>query len=171
VEAQVARACQRRAADAAGAPAGASGAQGAPNGAGAMQGAPRQGGGMSAGGGRGGMGGGAMGGGGRGRTGLVFVKSGATYVPRSVRLGASDFDYTQIISGVEEGEEVALLAAAALQAQRNEQNDRMRSRMSVPGMSRTPTTPAGGAPAGGPPGGGPPGGGGGGGGGGRPPGR
>ncbi|MHB1223355.1 MAG: efflux RND transporter periplasmic adaptor subunit [Gemmatimonadaceae bacterium] len=150
VEAQVVRACQRRGAEAAGAPGRAPAVQGAPNGAGAAQGAPRQGGGgMAGGGGRGGMGGGAMGGGGRGRTGLVFVRSGTTYVPRSVRLGASDFDYTQIISGVEEGEEVALLAAAALQAQRNDQNDRMRSRMSVPGMSRTPTTPAGGGAAGG----------------------
>ena len=86
--------------------------------------------------------GGAQGGAGRGaragggRSGLVFVKSGTSYAPRMVRLGVSDFDYTQVISGLDEGEEVALLAAVALQAQRNEMNDRMRSRMSVPGMNR-----------------------------------
>lgn len=175
VDAQVARACQRRASEAAGTPGSAPAGQRGPDGAGSPMAAPQQGRGMGGRGmGNGGMGGGEMAGGGRGaRTGLVFVKTGTTYVPRMVRLGASDFDFTQVISGVEEGEQVAMLAAAALQAQRNEQNDRMRSRMSVPGMSRTTTGgPGGGGPGGGgPPGGGPPGGGGGGGGGGRPPGR
>jgi HlyD family secretion protein len=113
--------------------------------------------------------GGAMGGGNArgGRSGLVFVKKGTTYVPRTVRLGASDFDYTQVLSGVEEGEEVALLAAVAAQAQRNQANEQMRSRMSVPGMSRTPAAGAAGGGGGGAPGGGggPPAGGG------RPPGR
>ncbi len=164
VDAQVVRACQRRDGTGAGAPGSASRGAGAPPGAGAPMGAPQQGGarsGMSAA--PAGMGG-PMGGGGRGgRSGLVFVKKGTTYVPRMVRLGASDFDYTQVLSGLEEGEDVALLAAAAAQAQRTEANDRMRSRMSVPGMSRTPAAGAGGGAPGGA--GGPPGGGG------RPPGR
>ncbi len=172
VDAQVVRACQRRDGTGPGAPAGAPRGAGAPGGAGAPMAAPQQGGGGA----RPGMsaapagmsgamgGGGAMAAGGRGaRSGLVFVKKGLTYEPRMVRLGASDFDYTQVMSGLEEGEDVALLAAVAAQAQRTQATDQMRSRMSVPGMSRTPAAGAAGGGASG--GGGAPGGGG------RPPGR
>ncbi|MDQ2666248.1 MAG: efflux RND transporter periplasmic adaptor subunit [Gemmatimonadota bacterium] len=82
----------------------------------------------------------------RTRAGLVFVKKGATFEPRLVQLGASNFDYTEVVSGVKEGEEVALLAAAALQAQRQQQNDRMKANSGVPGMQQAP---AGGARGGG----------------------
>lgn len=77
------------------------------------------------------------------RAGLVFVKKDNTFEPRLVQLGASNFDYTEVVSGLEEGEQVALLAAAALQAQRQQQNDRMRRNTGVPGMQQQ--TPAGGA--------------------------
>ena len=85
------------------------------------------------------------------RTGVVFVtKSGTkgrTYEPRMVMLGAANFDYTEIVSGLEEGEEVALLAALSLQALREENQDRLRERMGggVPGM----TQGGGGGPRGG----------------------
>ena len=86
----------------------------------------------------------------RTRSGLVFVKKGTTFEPRLVQLGAANFDYTEIVSGVKEGEEVALLAAAALQAQRQQQNDRMKANSGVPGMQQAPAAGAGGArPAGG----------------------
>ena len=88
------------------------------------------------------------------RPGLVFVVKGKSYEPRSVMLGAGNFDYTEVVSGLQEGEEVALLASLSLQAQRQQQNDRFRQNMGggVPGM--------GGAPAGGGGGGARPGGGG-----------
>ena len=60
------------------------------------------------------------------RTGLVFVRTDSTWTPRVVRLGISDYDYTEVISGLEEGEQVALLTAAILQVQRQESQDRMR---------------------------------------------
>ena len=79
------------------------------------------------------------------RPGVVFVKKGTTFEPRLVMLGSANFDYTEVVSGVNEGEEVALLAALSLQAQRQQQNDRMRQNMGggVQGMT------GGGAPAGG----------------------
>ena len=80
----------------------------------------------------------------RSRAGLVFVKKGETFEPRLVQLGAANFDYTEIVSGLKEGEQVALLAAAALQAQRQQQNDRMRQNSGVPGMQQQ-TPGAGGA--------------------------
>ena len=79
-----------------------------------------------------------MGGGRSIRSGIVFVVKGKSYEPRSVMLGAANFDYTEIVSGLEEGEQVALLAALSLQAARQQQNDRFRQNMGggVPGMQQ-----------------------------------
>ncbi len=118
-----------------------------------------QGGGMGGGGTRGGNGGGAMGGGRgpgtangsmtsgrqRARTGLVFVQKGTTWEPKMIRLGVANYDYTEVTDGLVEGDKVAMLSAAALQAKRQEQNDKMKSMTG---------SPLGGAPAGGRPGGG-----------------
>lgn len=62
------------------------------------------------------------------RSGLVFVqKADGGWEPRVVRLGTSDYDFTEVLSGLEEGEQVALLSAAALQAQRQQNNDRFKA--------------------------------------------
>ena len=109
--------------------------------------------------------GGRPGGAARSRTGLVFIQIGAgQYEPRLVKIGASNYDYSEVLSGLKEGDSVATLAVAALQAKRDQQNARFGSMAGggVPGMQRAPA--AGGAAAGAPAGGG------GGGGGGRPPG-
>ena len=99
-----------------------------------------QGGGGQGGGGRGGRsGGGAVPGAGamasgrqRQRTGLVFIQKGATWEPKSVRLGVANYDYTEVIDGLAEGDKVAMLSVAALQAKRQEQNDRMKSMSGSP---------------------------------------
>ena len=63
-----------------------------------------------------------------GRSGLVFVqKADSTWEPRVVRLGVADYDYTEVISGLKPGEKVALLSAAALQAQRQQSTERFRA--------------------------------------------
>ena len=62
------------------------------------------------------------------RTGLVFVqKNDSTWEARVVRLGVADYDFTEVVSGLNEGDKVALLSAATLQAQRLESQDRMRA--------------------------------------------
>ena len=85
----------------------------------------------------------------RPRSGLVFVAEGNTFKPKIVMLGQGNFDYTQVVSGLQEGEKVAMLASAALQAQRMQQNDRMRQGMGVPGLSGAPTGPGRGGAGGG----------------------
>lgn len=106
-----------------------------------------------------GAGGGGGGGGGFGTRALVFIKdSTGKWAPKMVRTGVSDFDYTEVLTGLKEGDKVALLASAAMQAQRAQQVQRARAATGGGLQQTTPTT--GGAPAGG----------GGGGGGGRPPG-
>jgi HlyD family secretion protein len=72
----------------------------------------------------------------RARPSLVFVAENGTYKPRIVRLGVGNFDYTEVVSGIKEGEQVALLAAAAMQARREEQNNRMRNMGGLPGISQ-----------------------------------
>jgi HlyD family secretion protein len=72
----------------------------------------------------------------RARPSLVFVAENGTYKPRIVRLGVGNFDYTEVVSGIKEGEHVALLAAAAMQARREEQNNRIRSMGGMPGISQ-----------------------------------
>jgi HlyD family secretion protein len=73
----------------------------------------------------------------RTRPGLVFVAEGKTFTPRVVMLGAGNYDFTEVVSGLKEGERVALLASLAVQAQREEQNERFRSRVGgIPGMQQ-----------------------------------
>ncbi|MEZ4417502.1 MAG: efflux RND transporter periplasmic adaptor subunit [Gemmatimonadota bacterium] len=68
-----------------------------------------------------------------GRRGIVFVVTPAgSYEPRMVTLGLSDWDQTEVISGVEEGERVALIGAAQLQAQQQEFLNRIRERNTGP---------------------------------------
>jgi HlyD family secretion protein len=50
-------------------------------------------------------------------------------VPRLVQIGLGDWDNTQIVSGLEEGETLVIVGAAQLQAQQQAFLDRMRSRM------------------------------------------
>jgi len=48
---------------------------------------------------------------------------------RMVRIGLNDWDNTQVLSGLEEGESIAVIGAAQLQAQQAEMMNRMRARM------------------------------------------
>ncbi len=68
----------------------------------------------------------------RPRTGLVFVADSGVYKPRVVMLGQSNFDYTEVLSGLKEGEKVVMLNVLALQAARQQQQDRFRSVQSSP---------------------------------------
>jgi HlyD family secretion protein len=85
------------------------------------------------------------------RSGLVFIKTATGWAPRVVRLGTADYDYTEVLSGLEEGDEVALLSAAALQAQRQQNNDRMKA-MTGGASPLGGATPGAGAGGGRPPG-------------------
>jgi HlyD family secretion protein len=81
------------------------------------------------------------------RPALVFVSSGTSFVPRVIRVGMSDLDYTEVTSGLQEGEQVLLLSALSMQARRDSASQRMRSMGG--GM---PGAPGAGGPGGGGPG-------------------
>ncbi len=93
----------------------------------------RRGAGGGAGGGGRGFGSGA-GGGGAGDPGaslvqIVMVQTAMGLEPRVVRLGVSDFDYAEVLSGVKEGEVVALLSVAEQAAKRKQQQASLAQRM------------------------------------------
>ena len=74
---------------------------------------------------------------------IAFVKQNGKFSPRAVRVGVSDFDYTEVLSGLKLGEQVAMLGAAVLQAQRDELQSRIRSRAGGGLQQQTPAaTPA-----------------------------
>jgi HlyD family secretion protein len=68
------------------------------------------------------------------RPGLVFVVENNTYAPRMVMLGVGNYDVTEVLSGLDEGDHVVLITAAMLQQARDQMIQRMRSRSSLPGM-------------------------------------
>jgi hypothetical protein len=135
VDMMVSGACRRRAGgdNAAGGAGGAAGGRGGRGGMGGGAGA------AGAGGGAGGSGGGFGQQGNsrtRPRTGLVFVQKGTTWEARTIRLGVANYDYTEVVGdGLKEGDKVAMLSAAALQATRQAQNDRMKAGASPLGGS------------------------------------
>jgi HlyD family secretion protein len=86
-----------------------------------------------------GSGGGAMAAGGGGRANraqVAFVKTATGLEPRILRLGLSNYDDAEVLDGLKEGDQVALLSVAELQAKRTQDQATLRSRMSggTPGM-------------------------------------
>jgi HlyD family secretion protein len=70
----------------------------------------------------------------RPRPGLVFVADSTSFTPRFVTLGVGNYDVTQVLSGLREGERVALISGAMLQQARAERQERIRSRVGLPGV-------------------------------------
>jgi HlyD family secretion protein len=86
----------------------------------------------------GGMAGGQRRGPGTSRPGIVFVPGSNGPEPRIVMLGVNDWDYTEVLSGLEEGDKVFMMTAARLAQQERERADRMRQRSgSMGGMRNT----------------------------------
>jgi HlyD family secretion protein len=64
------------------------------------------------------------------RPAVVFVLTADSVPePRLVQIGLNDWDHTQIVSGVEEGDVLVVVGAAQLLAQQQAYLDRMRERM------------------------------------------
>jgi HlyD family secretion protein len=67
--------------------------------------------------------------------GLVFVAQNGTFVPRLVMLGIGNYDVTEVISGLKEGEHVAIVTTAMLMQAQQERMKRIQGFMSLPGMN------------------------------------
>lgn len=74
------------------------------------------------------------------RPGLLFLPSDAGPEPRRVTLGLSDWEYTEVVEGADEGESVLLITVAQIQRQQRAMQDRVRDRAG--GMTGAPAPPA-----------------------------
>ncbi|MFO7259585.1 MAG: efflux RND transporter periplasmic adaptor subunit [bacterium] len=74
----------------------------------------------------------------RARPAFVFVSTPKGPEPRRVMIGLNDWDHTEVISGLEPGEQVVLLSVARLQQQQQQFADQMRQRAGgiFPGQGR-----------------------------------
>ncbi|HET9981980.1 MAG TPA: efflux RND transporter periplasmic adaptor subunit [Longimicrobiales bacterium] len=79
-------------------------------------------------GGAGGFGGGKAAGNGATRRAVVFVSAPTGVQPRSVTLGVSDLDNTEVLSGVQPGEQVVLASALRLKQQQQDMQNQMKQR-------------------------------------------
>ncbi len=61
---------------------------------------------------------------------IAFAKTDHGIELRIVRVGLSDFDYAEVLSGLREGDQVAMLSVALLEAQRAESINQIRQRVS-----------------------------------------
>ena len=77
---------------------------------------------------------------------VVFTRIAGQWVPKFILTGVSDFDYTEVLAGLQEGDSVALLATATMQARRQQMQQRVRG---VTGGGLQTTAPAGGRGGGG----------------------
>ena len=60
-------------------------------------------------------------------------------------MGLNDWDYTEVVSGLEPGDRVVLISLAQMQKQQQEATERMRQRMAGPmGTATTPPPKRGG---------------------------
>ena len=88
---------------------------------------------------------GAVAGASRARRGMVFVVKNGKYTPKVVRLGVSNYDVSEVLSGLNEGDSVAILNVAAMQAKQQADLDQIRNRAGVPGLQRQQGTQGGAA--------------------------
>ena len=62
------------------------------------------------------------------RRAVVFIMAGdGTIEPRGVMIGLNDWDFTEVVSGLEESELIAIVGAAQLRASQDEFLNRIRS--------------------------------------------
>lgn len=64
------------------------------------------------------------------RPGVVFVQTATGPQPRRVTLGLSDWEVTEVVSGLDAGEQVVLVSVAQIKRQQQELQDRIRQRTS-----------------------------------------
>lgn len=76
---------------------------------------------------------------------IVLVKQGDQFVPRLIKIGASNFDHAEVLEGLKEGDAIQFTTISRAKIAAEQMNERMRSMQGLGGM------PGGGPPSGGGP--------------------
>ena len=67
---------------------------------------------------------------------VVFVMADGKMAPRQVMMGVQDWEFTEIVSGLQPGDEVVLLPSTSLLMSQQALRDRFSRFSSIPGTSR-----------------------------------
>jgi hypothetical protein len=71
---------------------------------------------------------------------IVMVKQGEEFVPRLVKIGPSNFDYSEVLDGLKDGDEIQITSISRAKLAAEQMAERMRSMSGLGGMTggRTP---------------------------------
>lgn len=78
---------------------------------------------------------------------IVLVREGEEFVPKLVKVGPSNFDYSEVLDGLKEGDEIQITTVSRAKIAAEQMNERMRSMGGLGGMtggSRVTASPGGG---------------------------
>jgi hypothetical protein len=65
---------------------------------------------------------------------VVLLKEGDKFVARLVKVGASNFDYAEVLEGLKEGDEIQVTTISRAKLAAEQMNERMRSNSGLGGM-------------------------------------
>jgi len=66
---------------------------------------------------------------------LVMVRQGEQYVPKLIKIGASNFDFAEVMEGLKEGDELQITTISRAKLAAEQMNERMRSMSGLGGMT------------------------------------
>ncbi|MBI3787854.1 MAG: efflux RND transporter periplasmic adaptor subunit [Ignavibacteriales bacterium] len=66
---------------------------------------------------------------------VIVIKNGEQFLPKVIKVGASNFDYSEVIDGLSEGDSVQITTISRAKIAAEQMNDRMRSMQSMGGLS------------------------------------
>lgn len=65
---------------------------------------------------------------------ILLVKVGDQFVPKIIRVGASNFDYSEVVDGLKDGDEIQIITISRAKIAAEQMKDRMRSSQGVGGI-------------------------------------
>ena len=65
---------------------------------------------------------------------LVMVREGNEFVPRQIKVGPSNFDQSEVIEGLKEGEEIQIVTISRAKLASEQMTERMRNMNSMGGI-------------------------------------
>jgi hypothetical protein len=71
---------------------------------------------------------------------IVMVKQGEEFIPKLVKIGPSNFDYSEVLDGLKDGDEIQITTISRAKLAAEQMAERMRSMSGLGGMTggRTP---------------------------------
>lgn len=66
---------------------------------------------------------------------VIVLKEGEQLLPKLIKVGASNFDYSEVIDGLAEGDSIQITTISRAKIAAEQMNDRMRSMQSMGGLS------------------------------------